>query len=206
MNFASVRRAYDRHASYYDIVFGPTLGRGRRLTVERANRLPGARVLDVGAGTGLSLPLYARDKQVIAIDAAPEMLQKARRRVAADGLAHVKALLEMDAEQLAFADDSFDIVVAMYVVSVVPDPARLMAEMSRVCVAGGHILILNHFAHRGGLRGAVERGLVPLSSRFNWRPDLAVDGLINGGPVGLIESSDIGPLGLITLVHCRNAK
>lgn len=206
MNLNSVRRAYRRHAPYYDVVFGALLQSGRMLAVDKVNRLPGRRVLEVGVGTGISLPHYTADKRIVGIDVSTEMLEKARRRAAEQGLANVEALLEMDAEAVAFVDDTFDIVAAMYVASVVPSPPRFLREMQRVCVNGGHILIVNHFTREGGLRGAAERKLAPLCNMLGWRPDFALDPFLKSGTLEVVEQRQTSPFGLFTLIHCRNAK
>jgi phosphatidylethanolamine/phosphatidyl-N-methylethanolamine N-methyltransferase len=206
MDLLSVKEAYRRHAPYYDIVFGTLLTRGRGLAVEMVNRLRGPRLLELGVGTGLSLRQYRSDRQIVGIDISPEMLKRARRRVASARLRNVLALLEMDAEELAFADNSFDIVAAMYVVSVVPDPVRLLREVQRVCVPGGDILIVNHFAQARGLRGEIERRLAPLSRHLGWRPDFALQPFLASGSVELVEWRNADPFGLVTLLHCRNTK
>ena len=175
MDIESVRSAYRRHAPYYDAVFGILLHPGRRRTVQLANQVAGARVLEVGVGTGLSLARYRRDLRIVGIDVSTEMLRQARRRVSAKGLKHVEALLDMDAENLKFPDDSFDTVIAMYVASVVPNPDRLLAEIQRVCKPDGQILIVNHFAKPNGLRGRLVRGLSIWSKKLGWRPDFALD-------------------------------
>lgn len=206
LNLASVRRAYRRHAPYYDVVFGNLLGSGRMKGVDKVNSLPGTNVLEVGVGTGISLPHFKSDKRIVGIDISKEMLEKARRRVNDRKLANVNALLEMDAEELAFADNTFDIVAAMYVASVVPNAPRLMREIQRVCVRGGHILIVNHFTREGGLRGAAERKLARLSHMLGWRPDFALEPFLDSGTVEVIEQRDTSPFGLFTLIHCRNVK
>ena len=127
LDAASVRDAYRRWAGFYDTVFGGVSGFGRRRAVAAVNRLSGARVLEVGVGTGLALPLYRRDLQVVGIDLSREMLQKAQERVAAEGLGNVRGLVEMDAERMAFGDGAFDIAVAMFTASVVPDAKKLFA-------------------------------------------------------------------------------
>lgn len=204
IDLSAVKQAYRRHSHYYDAVFGRLLHKGRMAAVEKANGLPGTTVLEVGVGTGISLPHFARDKRIVGIDISPEMLKKARRR--ARGLSNVAALLEMDAEQLAFADDSFEIVVAMYVASVVPNPPKLMGELQRVCAPGGHILIVNHSTRTGGLRGSAERRLAPLASMLGWRPDFALEPFLASGTARIVEWRDLKPFGLFTLVHSRNEK
>src|SRR6201997_2186567 len=138
-------RTHRLFSGSYDIVFGPVFHPGRKEAVRIANDRPGQRILEVGVGTGLSLPHFRGDARVTGIDVSAEMLEKARHRVERLKLAQVEALLVMDAEQTSFPDDAFDAVLALYVASVVPDPARFAAEMRRVCKPGGTIVIVNHF-------------------------------------------------------------
>jgi phosphatidylethanolamine/phosphatidyl-N-methylethanolamine N-methyltransferase len=147
----SVREAYRRWAGVYDEVFGSVSGPGRKRAVAAVNGLPGTRVLEVGVGTGLALPLYDSRKRVVGVDLSRDMLQRARERVATRRLRNVVGLVEMDAESMAFADDSFDIAVAMFTATVVPDARRLYREMRRVVRPGGQMLFVNHFAAEGGL-------------------------------------------------------
>ncbi|HVJ24137.1 MAG TPA: methyltransferase domain-containing protein, partial [Burkholderiales bacterium] len=139
MQIEAVKAAYRRYARIYDVVFGAVLQPGRNAVLQALKLKPGDRVLEVGVGTGLSLSLYPRDVRITGIDVSREMLERAQARVARAGLGNVDALLEMDAEQMAFPDASFDKVVAMYVVSVVARPARLLEELHRVCRPDGEI-------------------------------------------------------------------
>jgi phosphatidylethanolamine/phosphatidyl-N-methylethanolamine N-methyltransferase len=200
----AVRAAYRRWAGVYDVVFGGVSGWGRRRAVEEANRLAGARVLEVGVGTGLALPHYRRDKRITGIDLSAEMLERARRRVAAARLGHVDALLELDAEATGFPDGGFDIAVAMFVASVVPHPRRLMAELRRVVRPGGHILFVNHFAAESGPRRWAERSLAPASRALGWHPDFALDALFTQAERARTRFSPVPPLGLFTLALFRN--
>lgn len=186
MHVEAVKAAYARYAGVYDALFGPVLQRGRRAVIEALNLRPGERVLEVGVGTGLSLPLYPPFVRVTGIDVSRPMLDRARLRVAAKNLAHVEGLHEMDAEAMRFADASFDKVVAMYVVSVVERPARLLHELHRVCSPGGEILIVNHVLSDSPLLGAMEKGLARFSDSLGFRPDFALSDLVNGS--GRIET------------------
>jgi phosphatidylethanolamine/phosphatidyl-N-methylethanolamine N-methyltransferase len=206
LDIDSVRSAYRRHAPYYDAVFGILLNPGRQRTVQIANRVAGRRVLEVGVGTGLSLASYRRDLGITGIDISDEMLRRARRRVAARQLSHVEALYNMDAENLAFADDSFDTVIAMYVASVVPHPDRLLAEIQRVCKPDGQILIVNHFAETRGLRGRLVQGLSRWSTKLGWRPDFTLEPFLRHGRLDVLETERAAPFGLFTILRCRNAK
>lgn len=205
LDAASVRDAYRRWAGVYDAVFGGVSAFGRRRAVAAVNRLPGTRVLEVGVGTGLALPRYNRDKRVVGIDLSREMLMKADERVRAEGLSHVEGLLEMDAEKMAFRDGSFDIAVAMFTASVVPDAKALFAEMRRVVRPGGHLLFVNHFAAEAGPRWWVERAMAPLSRILGWHPDFALSDLLDPTAVQLDAVEPCQPGGLFTLVQVRNA-
>ena len=171
MDVHAVRKAYHRWAGMYDFGFGMISRVARREAVAAVNRSAGENVLEVGVGTGLALPLYGGDKRVTGIDLSAPMLELARERVADAGLRNIEALLEMDAQATSFADGQFDIAVAMFVASVVPNPRSLVAELRRVVKPGGKILFVNHFAVERGPVWWVERALAPASSILGWHPD-----------------------------------
>jgi phosphatidylethanolamine/phosphatidyl-N-methylethanolamine N-methyltransferase len=151
MDAQEVLTAYRRQAGTYDGLFGLASRDARQAAVLAVNRTPGERVLEVGVGTGLALPLYSADKLVTGIDLSKPMLALARERAAGLGLRNVEALLEMDAEATSFETGQFDIAIAMFVASVVPHPRALVAELRRVVKPGGVILFANHFAQDGGM-------------------------------------------------------
>ncbi len=200
----AVRAAYRRWAAIYDTVFGGVSAWGRRRAVAEVNRLPGSRVLEVGVGTGLALPHYRAEKRITGIDLSAEMRERARARVAGEHLSNVTGLLEMDAEATTFATASFDIAVAMFVASVVPNPRRLLAEMRRVVRPGGHILFVNHFAAESGPRWWAERALAPASRKLGWHPDFAVEALLPGEDRSTAKVRPVPPFGLFTLVGLPN--
>ncbi len=200
----SVRNAYRRWASVYDLVFGGISGWGRRRAAFEVNRLPGTRVLEVGVGTGLALPYYAPDKRITGIDLSVDMLDRARARVATDGLSNVEDLLELDAENTGFAAGRFDIAVGMFVASVVPNPRRLLAELRRVVRPGGHILFVNHFAAKDGPRWWVERAMAPASRALGWHPDFAIDALFAPADAASVQLTAVPPFGLFTLAKLHN--
>jgi phosphatidylethanolamine/phosphatidyl-N-methylethanolamine N-methyltransferase len=202
MDEAAVRSAYRRWAPVYDSTFGLVAAEGRKHAVEIINTRAG-RVLEVGVGTGLSLPAYRRDLEIVGIDLSPEMLEKARERVAAEGLAHVAGLHEMDAGDLKFPDASFDTVAAMYVMTVVPEPEKVMRELARVCRPGGEVLIVNHFSTEEGMRGWVERRMAPFADKLGWRPVFDVERVMVCGDLELIERRGLRPLGLFTMMRFR---
>jgi phosphatidylethanolamine/phosphatidyl-N-methylethanolamine N-methyltransferase len=204
LDAAGVRDAYRRWAGVYDAVFGGVSAFGRRRAVEEVNRLPGTRVLEVGVGTGLALPRYRGDKRVVGIDLSREMLEKAAERVREERLGQVVGLAEMDAEKMAFADGAFDIAVAMFTASVVPDAKRLYGEMSRVVRPGGHLLFVNHFAAVDGPRWWVERAMAPLSRLLGWHPDFALRDLLDPERAQVEAMEPCKPGGLFTLVRVRN--
>ena len=188
----------------YDAAFGGISAPGRRRAVDAVNGLPGTQVLEVGVGTGLALPRYARGKRITGIDLSAEMLALARERVVQQDLTGVEALAEADAESTGFDDAEFDIAVAMFVASVVPNPRRLLAEMRRVVRPGGHLLFVNHFAAERGPRWWAERALAPLSRKLGWHPDFATDALLPAEDQARATFDAVPPLGLFTLVHLPN--
>ncbi|WP_213161411.1 class I SAM-dependent methyltransferase [Kaustia mangrovi] len=200
MKEEAVRRAYARWAPVYDMTFGLVAEFGRSRTVDFINRRRG-RVLEVGVGTGMSLPRYRPEIEVTGIDLSPEMLAKARARVARRGLDNVAAIEEMDASDMAFEDNSFDVVVAMYVMTVVPDPERVMRELARVCRPGGEVLVVNHFSQDHGIRGAVEKGMARFAEALGWRPEFPLDTVLVCEDLELKEEQPLKPFGLFTMLR-----
>ena len=172
-------RVYQQYARVYDRVFGPVSQPSREAVVRKLAIPPGEQVLEVGVGTGLCLPMYPRHCTVKGIDLSAAMLQKAADRVQAQGLANV-SLEVMDACEMTFDDDTFDLVIAAYVVTAVPDYRKLMSEMIRVSRPGGRIVLLNHFTQDSPILAAFEKLISPLCVKIGFRTDLSVDQVING--------------------------
>ncbi|MEM9795003.1 MAG: class I SAM-dependent methyltransferase [Pseudomonadota bacterium] len=201
----AIARTYRRWAPIYDATFGAVTRPGRRAATGRVNAL-GGRVLEVGVGTGLALRHYQPDVRVTGIDFSEDMLRLAQEKVDEKGLTTVEALRQMDARRLDFPDDSFDVVVAMYLISVVPEPRKVLSEMARVCRPGGEIVIVNHFAAEGGPLGRVEALLAPFADRMGWHADFEIGTVLGSGHVEEIERSSLPPLGLFTFLRLRPVK
>lgn len=206
MDLSSIRNAYRRYAKYYDKVFGPVFAPGRKLTMRYLNEQPGRRILEVGVGTGVSLPEYRRDVSVVGVDVSPDMLDIARHRVKEQGLDFVEGLHEMDAEEMDFPDNSFDVVVAMYVASVVPNPQRFIEEVRRVCRPGGEILIINHFASEQPIVRRLEQALKPLSKLLGFRPDMELGDLPDRPDFQRLGVYPTNMFGYWKLVHYKNGE
>lgn len=206
MDTQSIISAYRRYAPKYDFLFGAVFQPGRRTIIDRMHCRPGERVLEVGVGTGLSLPLYPRHVRITGIDLSPEMLARAETLVERERLPNVDALACMDAENMTFADSSFDRVVAMYVVSVALNPLKVIDEMRRVCKPDGDIYILNHFRHPNPVIGSLERMSAPLGKWVGFRPNLEVESLIRDAHLEVKERTQVNAFGYWTLLHTRNNK
>lgn len=200
INEADVRSAYRRWAPVYDHTFGRFVEAAVRQVTARANGFSG-RLLEAGVGTGLALPHYGPQLAVTGIDLSPDMLERARARLARHGGGNVEALLEMDATALSFPSAHFDVAVAMFVMTVVPHPETVMAELARVTRPGGRILICNHFSVSEGLRGALERSLSRYAARLGWRPEFPVEALLVRPELRLVSQTPVRPFGFFTLLE-----
>jgi phosphatidylethanolamine/phosphatidyl-N-methylethanolamine N-methyltransferase len=168
IDLVTVEKAYARWAPVYDMVFGALFNRGRQAAVVAAERV-GGRILEVGVGTGISLPRYSSQTRIVGIDLSEPMLRRARERVSDLSLRHVESLEVMDAEHLSFPDASFDVVVAHYVVSTMPHPETALDEFARALKPGGEIVLVNRIGADAGVRRVVEQLLEPLVRRLGWR-------------------------------------
>ncbi len=204
MNSRGVAEAYGRWAPVYDIVFGPVFRRGRAAAVVAAERV-GGRILEVGVGTGLSLASYSPRSRVVGIDISEPMLEKARDRVAKQKLKHVESIGVMDAETLEFPTDSFDVVVAQYVVTAIPNPEKALDEFLRVVRPGGEIILTSRLGAETGLRGTIEKWLMPITSRLGWRTEFSwvryADWLAASPRARLVEKRALPPLGHFWLIR-----
>ncbi len=206
MDLQDTLRTYRLFSRSYDVVFGPLFHPGRKDAVRIANDRPRQHILEVGVGTGLSLPHFRGDARVTGIDVSPEMLAKARRRVTRLGLRQVEALQVMDAERMTFPDDSFDAVLAIYVASVVPSPARFAAEMRRVCKPGGTIVIVNHFTSGNPVMRFIEKRLAPLADKIGFHADFPLEDFLASTKLVVREARPSNLFGYWTLLRCANIK
>jgi phosphatidylethanolamine/phosphatidyl-N-methylethanolamine N-methyltransferase len=205
----TVERAYDRWAPVYDLVFGGVFSKGRSAAIQATNRL-GGRVLEVGVGTGISLPQYAPNLRIFGTDISEAMLRKAQARVTEQRLSNVEGLAVMDAEKLEFADDSFDVVMAQYVVTAVPNPEAALDEFARVLRPGGELIILTRVSADAGVRRFIEQRLQPVvrplgfrTAEFAW--SRYAQWLAGARGMELAERRLIPPLGHFSLVRFRKA-
>jgi phosphatidylethanolamine/phosphatidyl-N-methylethanolamine N-methyltransferase len=206
MDLRDTIRTYRLFSGSYDFVFGPVFHPGRKEAVRVANDRPGQRILEVGVGTGLSLPFFRRDSHVTGVDISAEMLAKAERRVEKQKLAHVDALHVMDAEHLEFEDNSFDAVLALYVASVVPSPADFAAEMRRVCIPGGTIVLVNHFTSENWALRFMEKRLAHLARHIGFHADFPLDAFLRDSELTAREIRPSNLFGYWRLLRCINEK
>src|SRR5499427_534170 len=200
----TITRAYSRWAPVYDLVFGAVFERGRQVAIEATERI-GGRILEVGVGTGISLPRYSSANRIFGVDISEPMLLKARERVAALNLTHVEGLLVMDAEHLAFPDESFDVVVAQYVITTVPNPEATLDEFARVLKPGGEIVLVSRVGAEAGLRRALEKWFAPAARKLGWRTEFAFQRYARwadrSAGMRLIERRAMPPFGHFSLIR-----
>jgi phosphatidylethanolamine/phosphatidyl-N-methylethanolamine N-methyltransferase len=201
-----VEHAYDRWAPIYDLVFGGVFSKGRRAAIVATNSI-GGRVLEVGVGTGISLPQYASNLRIFGTDISEGMLRKARGRVASLRLKNVEGLAVMDAEKLEFPDASFDVVMAQYVVTAVPNPEAAMDEFARVLRPGGEIILLSRVSADTGVRHVIEKGLQPVVRQLGFRTDFAwsryTEWAAGAHGMELVERRPVPPFGHFSLIRFR---
>jgi phosphatidylethanolamine/phosphatidyl-N-methylethanolamine N-methyltransferase len=196
-----VERVYENLASVYDFTFGPTLHPGRLQAIQRMGIGPGDRVLEVGVGTGINAGLYPRDCMVTGIDLSASMLDKARDRVARKDIANVR-LIEMDAADMKFADNTFDIVYAPYLISVVPDPVAVAREMYRVCRPGGRVIFLNHFRSSSPVLAWVERQISPFTVHIGFKSDLDLTAFLAQTELNPVSIEKVNVPKIWSLITC----
>lgn len=205
MQVGEIRKIYGRYARVYDAIFKRWFYPRQKHAIHALNIPPGGRVLDVGVGTGFSLPLYPNHAEVIGIDLLSEMLGEAQRKVHREQLRHV-TLMEMDAERLAFSDNVFDYVIAAFVISVVPDPVRFLSEIKRVSKPEGQIVIINHFQSENRLMARLEKWAAPLCTKIGWHSDLSLADLVQLTNLQIEQKYSLNKIDLWDVVLASNKK
>src|SRR5579862_8280342 len=200
----TITKAYARWAPVYDLVFGPVFERGRHAAIAAAERV-GGRILEVGVGTGLSLPHYSRACRLCGVDISEPMLRKAQERVVEYGLENVEGLWVMDAEHLSFPDASFDVIVAQYVITTVPNPEAALDEFARVLKPGGEIILVSRVGAEAGLRRSFEHWFQPAARKLGWRSEFSFDRYSQWTSrtpdISLIERRAVPPFGHFSLIR-----
>ncbi|HEX6801185.1 MAG TPA: class I SAM-dependent methyltransferase, partial [Candidatus Binatia bacterium] len=189
-------------APLYDRVFGKMFYNRLERVIEDLDIPPGAQVLEVGAGTGTSFPAYPTHCNVTGVDLAPDMLARARQKIEENGWGHLK-VMEMNALDLKFPDNSFDFVMAFHVVTVVPDPVLMIAEAKRVCKPSGKIVIVNHFTSDVPVLGSLTKAMDPLTRWLGWRTDLQLKPFIAATGLTVEKVYKINKNSLYTVVLAR---
>lgn len=198
-----VEGVYGKMASVYDLFFGLPLHHGRAAAIRRMDVKPGDQILEVGVGTGMSLPLYPRRCDVTAVDLSELMLERAHARLARYGIPNVR-LIQMDATHLLFPDNAFDIVYAPYVISCVPDPIAVTREMRRVCRPGGRIVFLNHFLSNGPMLSRFERAIAPLTVHLGFKSDFDLPAFLTQSGLRADSIEKVNVPRIWSLVTCPN--
>jgi phosphatidylethanolamine/phosphatidyl-N-methylethanolamine N-methyltransferase len=200
----TLNKAYGRWAPIYDLVFGAVFDRGRKASIEAAERI-GGHILDVGIGTGISLLDFSRNNRIFGVDISEPMLRKAHRRVIEGKLDNVECIAVMDAERLGFPDATFDVVVAQYVITAVPNADAALDEFARVTKPGGEIILINHIGADSGPRYVFEWCFAPVARQLGWRPEFPFTRItrwVDRTPgVHLIERRPMPPLGHFSLIR-----
>jgi phosphatidylethanolamine/phosphatidyl-N-methylethanolamine N-methyltransferase len=205
MQVDAIERSYRRWAPVYDLAFGRITNGGRILAARHVNAAGGS-VLEVGIGTGLALDYYAPAVQVTGIDLSADMLAEAEVRARRKGLRNVAGLHRMDARQIDLADGAFDHIAAMHIMSVVPEPERVLDEMVRLCRPGGSVMIANHFAGRADGWSVAERLAAPLANMLGWHSDFSIDRVLGHPGLRLEEQVQVRPFGLMTFLRFRRVE
>lgn len=197
-------KLYYEFAHLYDVTFGRVFCRRIAKVIQSLDIPMGAKVLELGVGTGLSFDSYPTHCQVVGVDLAADMLEQAQEKIDDHGWRHLQ-VMEMDAMNLDFADSSFDFVMAFHVVSVVPDAGKLMREAQRVCRPGGTIVVINHFRSENPLLAAFDRRLEPMTRLWGWHT-LERSEVFDGLPLEMQRVYKMSRHSLFTIVIARNGK
>ncbi len=198
-----IKKVYSLYAWIYDSFFGRIFEHGRYVAFNMMNVKPGETVLEVGVGTGLSLPLYPKESHVTGIDISQEMLEKAESKKEYYGLTNVN-LHNMDASSMAFADNAFDKVIASHVITVVPNPLKTLNEIKRVCKQDGEIFILNYTGCNNRIISRFEEFISPLRDKMGLGKHFDLDGLLRDAHLSIECERRVNFFDMCRLVKCKN--
>ncbi len=205
MQNESIKRIYNVQSSVYDFIFKAFFHPRHKMAISELQFEPGHKILDVGVGTGLALPLYPKHCEVVGIDLSSEMLKQAEKKVVKHGLTNV-TLMEMDACDLDFEDDTFDYVIATHIISVVPQPFKVIDEMRRVTKLNGKMVIVNHFISSNPLLAKVECFFDPFFRKIGWRADLSYEEFVSSTNLEVYNTTKLSKIDLWQIVHANNNK
>lgn len=177
MHSEDIKRIYSNYSNFYDLIFKQFFLPRQKYVINQMGIRPDDKILDVGVGTGLSLPIYPKFCKVTGIDLSEKMLNKAHKKVRKYDLRNI-TLKQMDAMELQFEDNTFDQVIASFVISVVPDPIRVISEMKRVCKNNCNLILINHFQSNNKFMAKIEDLVNPICRKIGWRTDIDLDNLI----------------------------
>ncbi len=197
-------RVYSDLARFYDFFFGRVFVDREHEVIEGLNLRPGNRVLEVGVGTGIALDAYPPYAHIVAIDPSADMLERAKKRVAENGWGHIE-LKQGDALNLDYPDNSFDYVTSFHVLTVVPDPYRMMSEMVRVCKPGGRIAITTHFQSANRVVAALNTIVNPITRQLGWTTRLRKQDVLKGHPITLERVEKISRWSVHTVIIARKS-
>lgn len=208
MSVASIRKVYNIYASFYDFLFGSIFNPGRLSCVDIINKTSplNSNILEIGIGTGLSLPLYRNDLNITGIDISEKMLEKAQELATKNKLGNRVQLKVMDAADLKFEDNSFDFIVAMYVASVVPDVNQFLEELTRVAKPNAQIIFVNHFSSTNSVVHFFEKGISHLNKFIGFKSDFSINSILNYQKIELLSSRKTNLFGYWKLLHCKVKK
>ena len=195
-------RVYSDFARYYDSVFGRVFIDREHEIIGDLNLRPDQNVLEVGVGTGISLDAYPAYTHVIAIDPSADMLKIAERKIAEQGLTHVE-VRQGDALNLEFPDNTFDFVTSFHVMTVVPDPVRMMAEMIRVCKVGGRIVVETHFQSDNPIVALLNNLVNPITRLIGWTTRVRKSDVLRGHKIELEHNARTSQFSVHTLIIAR---
>ncbi|VAX17905.1 Phosphatidylethanolamine N-methyltransferase [hydrothermal vent metagenome] len=205
MKNESIKKIYKTYSGVYDLIFKSFFHPRQKLAINDINFQPGDRILDVGVGTGLSLPLYPESCDVTGVDLSSSMLRQAKKKVEKLNLTNV-TLIEMDACDLEFEDNTFDYVVATHIISVVPEPVKVINEMRRVTKPEGKLVIVNHFVSSKPWIARVENFLDPAFRKLGWRMDMNFEDFITSTNLDVLHTTKLNKIDLWRVVHAKNNK